>query len=101
MADSYKTFGCGDGVWVYNNNGWTKFNTLPNVFWRRIRGNAVNDLFVCGDFGHAAHFNGSTWRSFHFLTSGILLSLDVKEDLVVIVGFDGAVGYLITGKRIN
>lgn len=75
---------------------------ITQFFIRRIRGNDINDVFASGDYGEALHFNGLTWKSFineTFLSNGTLLSADIKNNLIVAVGYQSAQAVLIVGQR--
>ncbi len=77
---------CGEGVSMYKNTKWSKIN-LPNYFTEAIRGDNYNNIFVVGDFGMAAHFNGMRWQSLDELFGkGKFLSVSVKGNTVAICG---------------
>lgn len=85
--DSYSIFICGDGVVKRNRFGHFKlFSDLPTIFKNRIRGNDINDIFVVGDFGLVAHFNGVNWRVIDDPGFGKFLSVAYKGDIAVAVG---------------
>jgi hypothetical protein len=45
---------------------------------------ANNNIFVCGDFGLFAHFNGSIWKTYNELSiQGIYFSVAVKNNIVL------------------
>jgi len=73
---------------------------ISNYYLESISGNDLNDIIVCGDFGELIHFNGVTWKSYRDNFSGILLGeVLLKNDLVVIVGFDGQKAFITLGQR--
>jgi hypothetical protein len=75
---------------------------ITQFFIRRIRGNDINDTFGVGDYGETLHFNGLTWKSFineTFLSNGTFLSEDIKNNLIVAVGYQSAQAVLIVGQR--
>lgn len=75
---------------------------ITQFFIRRIRGNDINDVFASGDYGETLHFNGLTWKSFineTFLSNGTFLSVDVKNNLIVAVGYQSAQAVLTVGHR--
>ena len=53
-----------------------------------IRGNDHNDIFISGQDGLGGHFNGSTYKEFEELKTGLLnyYGLSVKGNIVVAVG---------------
>ena len=59
-----------------------------NNFAYRIRGNAVNDLFLAGDAGMVWHFNGTSWRQYLelFNQNSILRSVSIKGNIVIAAG---------------
>ncbi len=97
---SYDTYGPFSSVWGINpselylqgndlevrrNNSWvTDFDF--GVYTEKIRGSAGNNLFACGHFGLAAHYNGVDWKIFNGFPSIILRGVYVTENKVFIVG---------------
>ena len=95
-----KIYACGSGVWSFKNYKWNKISEIPAIFTRKVRANHENDVFVVGDFGLMCHYNGLNWHiCLSLVPNSSLLSVDVKEDLVVIVGTDGSHAYIIRGTR--
>lgn len=90
---------CGSGAYLYRGNTWKRFNELPPYFLNRIRGNDINDLFVVGDFGMVAHFNGINWKVFPEVNFALYHSLDYKDDIMVAVGQQNGRGYLLKMVR--
>jgi hypothetical protein len=87
FKNSYPIFICGDGVFKLNRlNIYHVYNTLPQFFTNRIRGNEINDIYIAGAFGLMAHCNGIQWWIHPGFISGTFKSLAVKEDLAVAVG---------------
>jgi hypothetical protein len=82
-----KIFAVGDGAHVGIINEWKKVKELPSYFKRRVRGTAKNDVWVVGDFGLCAHYNGYTWKSFPETgLNGIYHGLAVTSREVIAVG---------------
>ncbi len=52
----------GGGVFDNKTGKWEEVKTIPLYYTNRIRGNGINDIFVAGDFGLLAHFNGMRWK---------------------------------------
>jgi hypothetical protein len=91
---------CGDGVYVNKTGTWNPIN-LPPIYTNGIRGNDVNDVFVVGDFGFAAHFNGKSWKYYNELydpNSGYG-RVAIKGNTVVMVGQRNGLGLITVGKR--
>jgi hypothetical protein len=91
---------CGSGVRKYNKGSWNDIN-LPNIFTHKIRGNDVNDIFVCGALGLLAHYNGSTWQVYEQFQSSDadFISLSVRDNIIVAGGFYGDNALIVLGKR--
>ncbi len=82
---------CGGGVIKRNFKGEYKiFSQLPRIFLNKIRGNDINDIFVVGDFGLFAHYNGKSWWVHPNSFYGTFSSVDVKGNTVVAVGEQNA-----------
>ncbi len=91
----------GDGVFENKNSSWYQVNGLPPFYSDNIRGNGLNDIFVCGDFGLLSHFNGKDWFNYneHYI-QGILFSVATKNNTVISVGLKGSKAIIIKGSRI-
>jgi len=92
----------GSGVYKYQNNEWENI-PLPNFFTTRVRGTAVNNLFVVGAFGMVSHFNGAKWFTYSqlSLSLGSYEGLAVKDNLMVATGLDHHQGIILMGRRTN
>ena len=69
-----------------------------------LRGNAVNDLVVVGEYYTLAHFNGLTLKQYEqFKGYGRLVSVCVRNNLVVAVGYSfdpiNSQGIVVRGRR--
>jgi hypothetical protein len=85
-----------DSVWQNEPLDITHYGTS------KIRGIGTNDVFVVGAFGEILHFNGFTWKSYLSelgTFSGSYGSLDIKENLVAITGFESAKAKITIGHR--
>jgi len=84
-----KVFVCGGGLHYGVNNLWKRVHELPDIFLKRVRGNGLNDIWVVGDFGIAAHFNGLHWKTHPELSlgNGNDDCMAVKGKLTVAVGW--------------
>lgn len=92
---------CGSGLFIYEKDQWSEVTELPKIYKNRVRGNHQNDIFVVGDFGFCAHYNGKSWRVYDSLRlpNGNYEGLAVKDDLVVAVGWNGDKAVVLQGKR--
>ena len=82
--------------WIDNGFNITHYATT------KIRGNDINDVFAVGAFGEILHFNGFSWKSYLSelgIFSGSYGSLDIKENLVAITGFESAKAKITIGHR--
>lgn len=102
--------------WVAGAGLWDKRFTLAKPAWtgdavtiystNRIRGTDINNVFFCGAYGDMFHFNGSSWRGYQaqtHISSGLFISIAVKDNWVFAVGVDdpGAViarGHVLEGR---
>ena len=101
-----KYFVDGDGLYSKDNiNSTLEWNWLhpdiTNYYLYAVRGQSINDLFVCGAFGEIIHYNGSSWKSYIRATGiyGTLNNIDFKRNLVVAVGYANPKAIIIIGKR--
>jgi len=89
-------------------------NLLSDSFWRNkplditkyytncIRGTDINNVVAVGSFGEVIHYNGVRWTSFineTGLADGEYLSVAVKGNEIVAVGYNGAKAVILVGKR--
>ena len=88
---SLRVHACGDGVFRRNPDGqWQELadaSVLP-VFTERLRGQENNDVFVVGDFGAVAHFNGVGFRLYPQVSAALVYNgLDYNGRQMVSVGY--------------
>jgi hypothetical protein len=85
---------CGDGVFRRDLNlRWREIagNDVIPVFTNKLRGQAENDIFIVGDYGTVAHYNGITFRIFQEVgetlnNTGIFFSCDYRAGFFIAVG---------------
>jgi len=99
FAEDSPLYICGDGLFKYENKQWSEVLGLPELYKNMVRGNHQNDVFVAGDLGIFAHYNGKTWKTYKFPTFMIFHGLAVKDNTVVAVGEDGDRAILCRGVR--
>ncbi len=90
----------GDGIYNNKAGNWTDEISIPFYYTNRIRGNNLNDIFVCGNYGFLAHFNGMNWKvynEFLQMNTSVFRSIALKNNIVVAVGFDGESALIIIG----
>ncbi|MFZ1281884.1 MAG: glucosyl transferase [Ignavibacteriaceae bacterium] len=75
---------------------------ITEYFENRVRANDINDVIAVGAFGEILHFNGYNWQSYisqTYLQNGTLLSVDIKNNLIVATGWKSQQAVLIIGQR--
>jgi len=75
---------------------------ITNYFENSIRANDINDIIIVGAFGEVLHFNGICWKSFineTFLSNGTYLSGDIKNNLIIALGYQYAQAIITIGQR--
>jgi hypothetical protein len=95
-------------------SGTYEKNNLHSSFWsgdpldltiyfeNRIRANEINDVIIVGAYGETLHFNGATWKSYFNQTSllnGTYLSVDIKNNLIIAVGYQSTQAVILIGNR--
>jgi len=99
-SDGKNIYTGGGGVFQNKSGSWKEETSIPLYYTNRVRGNALNDVFVGGDFGLLAHFNGVDWKVYQeFLFSASSLSITVNKDIIGAVGRFGESALIILGKR--
>ncbi len=104
-------FSPGQYYWIVGDGIWEKHPTLSASSWssqaltqylpEAVRGNALNDVFMCGAYGEMLHFNGVSWKSYISQTgiNGAYLALSVKGNTVIAVGEVAPQAAILMGKR--
>ncbi len=103
FANPSRIFSCGDGVFTRGpDNVWKEIagiNVLP-VFTEKLRGTASNDLFVVGDFGAVAHYNGLNFQRYpHAAAAAVYASVDFKGNTMFAVGYTSSRAILLRMSR--
>jgi hypothetical protein len=91
----------GAGMWESNHltKRWRDITLYPPTVKTSIAGNDYNDIIVVGSFQTVAHWNGYSWRNYFPMISSVLSSVEMKSNLVIVVGFNNEKGYIQMGKR--
>ncbi len=90
----------GDGVFENKRGYWKGAKDIPSNYNRSIRGTDLNDIFVCGDFGLLAHYNGMRWKVYNnVIVKDIYYSVAVNKNLIVAVGTDKGRAVITMAKR--
>ncbi|MBN2367229.1 MAG: glucosyl transferase, partial [Calditrichaeota bacterium] len=90
----------GDGLWQtrHINETWHRNQDLPALFKTSVHGNDINDIVVCGAYWLLAHYNGMNWKTYFQMTSGSLIKVFIKDDLVIAVGGIGNNAVIVRGR---
>ena len=105
FANNKKYYVAGDGLWHTGKLGqsWTKEQSLLPYFTNDIYGLNQNDIFIVGDFGFIAHFNGINWHNYteisQQLFNGGFGDVDFQRNFVVAVGRIGLSALILRGYR--
>jgi hypothetical protein len=96
-----KSFICGDGVFSGSGRVWREETPAGAHALAKVRGTAVNNVFVVGEGGYLAHFNGVSWRAFPELAlpSGAFNSVACRGTMVAAVGRIGDRAAYLYGTR--
>ena len=78
----------GDGAYVYGNNSLKTINLYTNFFLTRVKGSALNDIYICSSDARIYHFNGINWSGVYNGVYGKYEGMDVKGNIVVLVGYN-------------
>ncbi len=80
-------FTTGGGVFIRQADGqWNEQTSVPLYYTRRVRGSMFNDVFVAGDFGLIAHYNGVSWYHWQNQAAAIWYSCSYRDGLFMAVG---------------
>jgi hypothetical protein len=95
----------GDGLYFKRllSDTWVKDGTFITIYKDRIRGADINDIIISGSNGLLSHYNGIYW--YHYINnelpyySGRLLSCEIKNNIIVAVGWKEIQAIITMGKR--
>ena len=82
--------------WIPFQEGITKY------YLYSIDGENYNNIIACGSFGELLYFNGLNWVSYRNITSinaGALLSVKIKKNTIVAVGYDNPKAKIFIGRK--
>jgi hypothetical protein len=90
FSTSRRLFCCGGGVFVCSGgDSWLEQAGLSMTYTRRVRGSGWNSVFVVGDFGLVAHFNGIGWRTYPEVAAALYYSCAFNGRMMIAVGERG------------
>ncbi len=107
FVPSQKYYVVGAGIGQKNNldkSPWSVYapGVVTTYMSSRVRGTAINDVFVAGSFKELVHFNGETWYNYRDQIPngfGALGGLAVSQHLVIAVGLEGQPAIAVVGIR--
>ncbi|MEX1138294.1 MAG: hypothetical protein WEF53_02965 [Bacteroidota bacterium] len=107
FTGAQRYFVAGDGIFakqdIETSTPWEALHEGVTVYHSySIRGNAHNDVFVCGSFGELLHWNGLSWTSFRAITAiaqGTYYAIALRDDLMITVGYDNPNATVVVGRR--
>lgn len=96
-------FTAGEGAFTNLAGKWNEVNSIPRYYSESVRGTALNDVFISGDFGLMAHFNGVDWHNYSELNNKVDVwrRVIVNDECVVAIGSIGQKGIIAIGTRIK
>ena len=94
----------GDGLYTIKKlgNDWVKDLSIPAYFKFEIRGQALNDIVLCGSYGLLMHYNGIEWKNYQditYLSNGTYGSVKIKGNTICASGPNGRNAIITIGKR--
>ncbi len=103
LSKASMVYTCGGGVFRRGpDQHWKEIagaDVIPSLT-ERVRGTADNDIFVVGDFGVVAHFNGVSFRVYpEARVALVYTSVAVKGNTVIAVGYASSGAVILQGRR--
>ena len=83
-----KIYIVGSGAYVYMNDNLRVINLPTNYFKTRIKGNALNDIFISVSNAQVLHYNGINWNEIYHQIDGGYEGMDVQGSTVALVGYN-------------
>jgi len=106
FVPNYKYFLAGSGIYEkikLSDQIWRRQpRDISNYYIHFIRGTELNNIVAVGGYGEILHFNGVSWKSYREITglsSGNYKSVNIKDDLIVAVGYNNRKGVVAIGRR--
>ena len=106
VTNQFKVYAAGSGIWKHDGLIWQQVDSLPAVFYNKVRGTKENNIFVAGR-DVLAHYNGASWHVYQSIPSDFRLkSIAVSKNMVITVGqtVTGQIAgnaAIVVGKRQN
>jgi len=113
VDENNTVYTAGDFLYQYKNGKWSFVSSLPENhlgadqsyigYIYQMRGNASNDILMCGDKNTLRHFNGESWEQLGipFTPTRHIFwrSVAIKGNIAVAVGDEGDKAKIIVLKR--
>ena len=100
FKNKYAIYTSGGGVFSLKDGiHWNEITEIPLYYSESIRGENYNNIWVTGDFGLLAHYNGFTWKVFNGPAADIYYACAVKGNTTIFVGTKG--GKAIVSQAYN
>ena len=90
---------CGDGIFTNKSGEWDEIKLPVNYATSKIRGNGLNDIFLCGVLGLIAHYNGGDWKVYNDVYNAVYTSVNFKGDVAAFIGWRNGKGVITVGRR--
>ncbi len=81
------------------NVNWRRDTNFPMLYKHSVKGEFHNSIALCGAFGLLSYFNGARWYSIENTEQQKYLGIDIRGDIIVAVGQEGAQAVITIGKR--
>lgn len=89
----------GDGIFTNKSGSWEEIKLPVNYVTSKIRGNGLNDIFLCGVLGLTAHYNSKDWKIYNNVYNAVYTTVNLKGNVAAFVGWRDNKGVITIGKR--
>ncbi|MBA4407603.1 hypothetical protein C0389_10035 [bacterium] len=89
----------GDGIFTNKSSKWEEIKLSVNYTTSKIRGNGLNDIFLCGALGLIAHYNGNEWKVYNDVYNAVYTSVHLNGNIAAFVGWRDGKGVITIGRR--
>ncbi|MFA5803077.1 MAG: glucosyl transferase [Melioribacteraceae bacterium] len=89
----------GDGIFTNKSGKWEEIKLPVNYTTSKIRGNGLNDIFLCGVLGLVAHYNGKEWKVYNDVYNAVYTSVHLNGNIAAFVGWRDGKGVITIGRR--
>lgn len=89
----------GDGIFTNKSSKWEEIKLPVNYTTSKIRGNGLNDIFLCGALGLIAHYNGKEWKVYNDVYNAVYTSVHLNGNIAAFVGWRDGKGVITIGRR--